>query len=92
MSDTSTFPRRTVIVWVLLVSATCITYWLGTNHPLANISVRLATTTAILLAFLKVWFVGMYFMEVRDSPLTLKIAFGVWITMIGGGLVVLHAL
>ena len=91
-TNTSTFPRRATIVWTILVAATFATFWLGTDHPFSNLSVRLASVLALVLAFVKVWLIGADFMEIRQDPRVLKVAFGVWITVIGGGLLLLYVL
>ncbi|QTI69059.1 cytochrome C oxidase subunit IV family protein [Gordonia polyisoprenivorans] len=92
MTEIKVLPRRVFIVWVSLVALTCATLWLGIDHPLASVSVRLASSIAILLAFVKAWFIGMDFMEIRDAPAPLKVVFNAWIMLIGGGLVILYAL
>jgi hypothetical protein len=91
-TNTSSLPQRATVVWTLLVAVTFATFWLGTDHPFSNVSVRLASVLALVLAFLKVWLIGMDFMEIRQAPRALKVAFGVWITVIGGGLLLLYAL
>jgi hypothetical protein len=91
-TNTSSFPRPATLVWIILVAATFATFWLGTDHPFSNLSVRLASVLALVLAFVKVWLIGMEFMEIRQAPRALKVAFGVWITVIGGGLLLLYAI
>jgi Prokaryotic Cytochrome C oxidase subunit IV len=91
-TNTFSFPRRATLVWIILVAATFATFWLGTDHPFSNISVRLASVLALGFAFVKVWLIGMDFMEIRQAPRALKVAFGVWVTVIGGGLLLLYAI
>jgi hypothetical protein len=91
-TNTSSFPRRATLVWTILVAVTFATFWLGTDHPFSNVSVRLASILALVLAFVKVWLIGMDFMEIRQAPRALEVAFGVWITVIGGGLLLLYAI
>lgn len=86
------FPRRAVVVWAVLVVITGVTFWLGADHPLAAVSVRLGSALAIVLAFVKVWFVGMDFMEIRHAPTALKVVFHIWLAVIGGGLLALYLL
>ena len=83
-------PRRAIVVWVLLVALTVSTSWLGTHHPFASTDARFGSVLVIALAFVKVWFIAADFMEVRHAPRALRIAFGSWIIVIGGALVVLN--
>ena len=76
-------PRRATVVFVALVLATCATWWLGTDHPFADVSVRLAGALAIAIAFVKVHLVGQDFMELRSAPLMLRAAFGAWNVVVG---------
>jgi len=91
-TNTSSFPRRATVVWTILVAVTFATFWLGTDHPFSNVSLRLASVLALVLAFVKVWLIGMDFMEIRQAPRALRVAFGVWLTVIGGGLLLLYAI
>jgi hypothetical protein len=91
-TNTSSFPRRATLVWTILVAVTFATFWLGTDHPFSNVGVPLASVLAVVLAFVKVWLIGMDFIEIRQAPRTLKVAFGIWITVIGGGLLLLYAI
>jgi hypothetical protein len=60
------------IVWIGLVLATLISWKVGTDH---GVHAHLATVIVLLVAFIKVRFVGIYFMEHRDSPLPLRAIF-----------------
>lgn len=82
-------PKRATIVWMGLVLATCITWWLGTDHPFASVYVRLAAALAIAIAFVKAYFIGADFMELRSAPKSLRVVFAAWIVGIGGATVVL---
>ncbi|OZF40622.1 hypothetical protein CH294_04870 [Rhodococcus sp. 14-2483-1-1] len=88
--ETTTFPQRAVIVWVLLVALTISTFWLGTHQPFGSTDTRVGSALVIALAFAKVYFIVADFMEVRHAPRALKIAFGIWFTAIGGAIVVLN--
>jgi cytochrome c oxidase subunit IV len=91
-TNTSSFPRPATLVWAILVAVTFATFWLGADHPFSNVGVRLASVLALVLALVKVWLIGMDFMEIRQAPRALKIAFEVWVTVIGGGLLLLYAI
>lgn len=63
-------------VWLLLMAATGLSLWLGADHGLG--ARTLATVVVIAVAFVKVRFIGMYFMELRHAPLALRLAFHAW--------------
>lgn len=66
------------VVWALLVSATVVSWALGADHGIAVGSQRAASVLVIAIAFIKVRFVGLYFMEVRDAPVPLRVALEVY--------------
>jgi hypothetical protein len=51
---------RTSAVWLLLTVATVLSWSLGTHHSLA--------IAILVIAFVKIRFVGLYFMELRGAP------------------------
>jgi caa(3)-type oxidase subunit IV len=57
-------------VWVILITATGVSWALGTQHGMHDH--RLASVIILLIAFIKVRLVGMYFMELRDAPNVLR--------------------
>lgn len=62
-------------VWALLVAATILSLAVGGAH---------GTTVLILaVAFVKVRFIGMYFMELREAPPLLRFGFEGWCLLIG---------
>jgi hypothetical protein len=60
-------------VWALLVVATGLSWWLGANHGLG-----LDDHTTATVAFVKVRYIGVYFMELRHAPLVLRLIFQAW--------------
>ena len=78
--------RPAAVVWVVLVAATTLSWWLGDGHG----SRETATVLVIAVAFLKVFLVGHYFMELRTAPLPLRLAFTTWVGVIGTVLVVMY--
>jgi hypothetical protein len=58
---------RTSAVWLLLTAATVMSWALGTHHGLA--------IAILVIAFVKIRFVGLYFMELRGAPPALRTAF-----------------
>jgi hypothetical protein len=58
-------------VWAFLVVATVVSWALGTDHGFVE-STRAASLAVLVVAFVKVRFVGLYFMELKDAPLPLR--------------------
>jgi predicted signal transduction protein with EAL and GGDEF domain len=74
MSTATTLLRtRATTVWFALIAATLVSWALGTDHGLGDH--RAASTVILLVAFTKIRFVGLYFMELRDAPIALRIIF-----------------
>lgn len=72
---TTGVPIRTTAVWVGLMVATGLTLWLGASQSTI-------VAVAIPIAFLKVYFIGSEFMELRDAPAALRAAFIAWVISI----------
>lgn len=66
------------LLWFVMASASVLTYWLGTDHPLLE-SARVTAALMLVIAFLKVWVVGNYFMETRHCPRSVRNAFTIWL-------------
>jgi Prokaryotic Cytochrome C oxidase subunit IV len=58
---------RTSAVWLLLTVATVLSWALGTHHGFA--------IAILVIAFVKIRFVGLYFMELRGAPPALRAVF-----------------
>ncbi|UTI63845.1 cytochrome C oxidase subunit IV family protein [Paraconexibacter antarcticus] len=61
------------VVWGILIAATLTSWWLGTDHGVSN--EQTASILILVVAFIKVRFVGLYFMELRHAPLPLRMIF-----------------
>jgi len=83
---------RATVVWVGLVAATLVTFWLGTDHPFARAGVGLAASIAIVIGIGKATVIGLEFMELRHAPRGLRAAFLAWCTIVGGGCLLIHVL
>jgi Prokaryotic Cytochrome C oxidase subunit IV len=82
---------RATVVWAVLVAATGTSLFLGTNHGLSSHDAKtIGTSIIFVIAFVKIRFVGMDFMELRDAPRALRLAFHAWIVLVGGGVIVLY--
>jgi hypothetical protein len=67
---------RTSIVWLVLVVATLASWMLGSEDAGAA---RMGSCAILLIAFIKVRLIGRHFMEIKDSPRTLRIAFDIYV-------------
>lgn len=61
------------IVWLILVSLTMTSWWLGTEREVQASGPQMAVTMGvIILAFIKVRLILFQFMEVRSAPRLLR--------------------
>lgn len=59
---------RATVTWIVLIAATAVSYLVGVEHATGS-----AIGMVLLgIAFLKVRFVGLDFMELRNAPLPLR--------------------
>jgi len=65
------------LVWLFLVAATVVSWALGTDHGFVD-DTTAASTIVLVVAFIKVRFVGLYFMELKDAPVFLRALLEVW--------------
>jgi len=91
-SNRGAIPRRATSVWLGLVVATVITFWLGSRHPFGGTNVGLAAAIAIMIGIGKAAFIGLEFMELRHAPPGLRYAFLAWCAVVGGGSLLLYVL
>lgn len=71
----SMFREHATRVWLLLMLATALTYWLADGH---GVPAHLAATAALLIAGLKARLVFLDFMELRHKPWPWRLAFEAW--------------
>jgi heme/copper-type cytochrome/quinol oxidase subunit 4 len=81
------FRTRATLVWAALIAATLISWTIGTSDGL---HARLATTVILLVAFVKVRFIGMYFMELRDAPIQLRGIFEAYCLVVAAVLITIY--
>ena len=62
--------NRVSAVWFVLIAATLVSFTLGTDHGIS--SHQVASIIIMTIAFIKVFLVGMYFMELRHAPQVLR--------------------
>jgi hypothetical protein len=70
---------RTTLIWALLVAATVMSWRLG--HGIGPGAARAAGPAILVIAFIKVRFVVLEFMEIRAAPLWLRLALQGWMVM-----------
>jgi len=71
------------LVWLVLVSATGLSWWLGADRGLgAGTAPATVTGMILLVAFIKVRLVIRHFMEIRRAPLVLKLLCDAWILIV----------
>jgi heme/copper-type cytochrome/quinol oxidase subunit 4 len=84
---TSLLKSRITIVWLVLIAATLISWRVGTDQQL---EAHVATTVVVLVAFIKVRFVGLYFMELRQAPLPLRMVFEGYCLVVGSFVIIIY--
>lgn len=83
--------NRISLIWGLLILATLAAYSLG-HGTAVGVSLRSATVVIIVIAFIKVRYVMLEFMELRCAPLALRMLAEAWIVLIGATLITLFLL
>lgn len=59
------------VVWLFLIVATVVSWALGTDHGgISNLTA--ASLVILVVAFVKIRFIGLYFMELKDAPIVLR--------------------
>jgi Prokaryotic Cytochrome C oxidase subunit IV len=82
--------RTTIIlVWLVLVLATCLSLWVGENHVPAHV-VRIASSLLIGLALIKIRLVMHYMMEVRTAPFVLRGILDLWLIVAGSAILSIY--
>lgn len=71
------FRSSATAVWVFLIAATVLSWALGTDHGFVD-NHTTASTIIMVVAFVKVRFVGLYFMELKHAPLALRLLLEAW--------------
>ncbi len=79
---------RITLVWFLLVAATAISWEMG--HGAGFDDLRYASIAIIVVAFIKVRFVILDFMEIRTAPLFMRIIGATWCVVVCTALVTLY--
>lgn len=80
-------PDRTTIVWLALVIATCLSWWLHVGGPTSRSA---ASAGIIVVAFIKVRLIGRDFMELRRAPRGLRVLLDLYTTVVPVALTVMY--
>ena len=82
---TQSFDKTTIVVWVLLMALTAVSWTLGHGEPQATLVTPQAGVTVgiIVLTLFKVRLILMHFMEVRHAPVALRLVCEGWLLLIG---------
>jgi Prokaryotic Cytochrome C oxidase subunit IV len=83
-------PARTTAVWLILILASFLTWWLGTNDSRDQLSNRVMIAAVVVIAFLKAYLVGMEFMEVRGAPAVLRGLLTGWVGLLAVAVTTLY--
>ena len=84
-SRSGSLKKTGVVVGAVLAALTAGSYVLGIEHLLGFSHVALAVV--LVIAFVKVWLVTRYFMDIRHSPRWLSIVVNGW-TILSAGVVI----
>lgn len=84
---TGLLKTRITLIWIVLIAATITSLLLGTDNLVS--AVKAASVLVIVVAFIKVRFVGLYFMELRSAPIQLRLIFEGYCLVVCTALVVM---
>ncbi len=70
--------NRLTAILTLLVGSTCVSLWI--RHDMGLRDPRVAGSAILVLAFIKVRFVILDFMELRRAPRALRITAEIWVS------------
>jgi hypothetical protein len=80
--------RRVTLVWLGLLAATVVSWEFG--HVSSWGDARNAGVAVMAIAFLKIRFVILDFMELRHAPLGMRLAGEAWVICVGAVLITLY--
>lgn len=78
----TTSTHRLVTIWTGLVAATLVSWLLGVEHAADDLlSADGVAVAIVVISAVKVWYVGLDFMELRQSAPWLRRLFTTWLTV-----------
>jgi hypothetical protein len=75
------FGNRITQIWAGLVAATLFS-WGSVTHMPAVGKINILTLWVVVIAFVKVRYIGLDFMELRQAPTAYRVCFEVWVVLI----------
>lgn len=84
------FRNRLTVIWALLVVATFVSFD-GARFGTGDNAHAMATALIMVIAFLKVRYIGLEFMELRHAPLPLRLGFEFWSAAVCVAILALYA-
>jgi hypothetical protein len=80
---------RLTLIWLLLIGATLLSVeFVGGLFPVGG--VRAAAVAVMIVAFIKVRFVGLDFIELRSAPKIARVAFDVWLVCVCSSMIAVY--
>ena len=80
---------RITLIWFLLIAATALSWEFGHGLGFGD-RYHYATVAVIVIAFIKVRYVFLDFMELRTAPLPLRLMLEAWAIGVGGTIIFLY--
>ena len=77
------------LIWFLLIAATALSWEFGHGLGFGD-RYHYATVAVIVIAFIKVRYVFLDFMELRTAPLPLRLMLEAWAIGVGGAIIFLY--
>jgi heme/copper-type cytochrome/quinol oxidase subunit 4 len=77
-------PDPIVTVWLTLIAATFLSRWLAIEEVRGG---NVIAVVILIVAAVKVWLVGLHFMELNDAPRLLRGMFELYVVALLGGVV-----
>lgn len=81
--------NKTTLVWAFLVLATALSWEFGHGMGFGD-DHRRATVAIMLVAFIKVRYVMLDFMEVRHAPVPLRVVFESWVVVVCSAILIFY--
>jgi heme/copper-type cytochrome/quinol oxidase subunit 4 len=83
--------QRATIIFALLILVTGISFWLTAGHGAAGLgeTQKVVWTQIIFLAFVKVRWVLLDFMELRSAPVKLRAVSEAWVIVVAAVLILI---
>lgn len=76
MTESNAGPSRVTLVWLALITATAVSWQLG--HHMGLNDREMSGVVILVIAVVKVRYVMLDFMELRYSPLPMRLAIEIW--------------